>query len=102
VASGLASSTVFRANTFDGNTNIAATSAISAAARLGTETPHLSIGDSNVTYVFHNAGIPSVSFVWTPDALDGTFFDTFPENINNDRLKTTIQVVAAAVYDLIK
>jgi aminopeptidase YwaD len=101
------------AMTFDGLRNLVSDAAEAAGSRLGNSSllPGKSGGSDHVT--FHKVGIPAAYFAYfgvkSEDPLDFYFEDfyhtpqdTLAENISVERMQNALDIVGAAVFDLIR
>jgi aminopeptidase YwaD len=96
------------AATVDGLSNLVTDVAEAAGARLGNSSLFpASFGNSDHT-PFHNRGVPAALFGMgraSVDYLDGryhTSLDTVSENISVERMQNSLDIVGAAVFDLIR
>ena len=98
--------------TVDGNPNIVTETSLAAASRLGYDVVRQSQFPSSDHVPFDSAGIPAAMYIWlggagTPqdysiELVYHTPQDTIEENICIDRLELAMNVVGAAVNDLVR
>jgi len=102
----------FFMETVDGNPNIVTEAMMDAAYRLGYDELRQSQFSSSDHVPFHQAGIPAALFIWlggegtpsnyTIERFYHTPQDTLEENICTYRLKLSMEVMGAAVFDVVR
>jgi aminopeptidase YwaD len=102
----------FFVETVDGNPNIVTETMLAAADRLGYDEVRHSRFSSSDHVPFHNAGIPAALFIWlggegtpqnyTIERFYHTPQDTLEENVCPDRLQLALEVIGAAVFDVVR
>lgn len=102
----------FFVETVDGLPNIVSEASLAAAARLGYAEVRQSRFGSSDHVPFHDAGIPAALFIWlggegtpqnyTIERFYHTPQDTIEENICPARLQLALEVIGAAVFDMVR
>jgi aminopeptidase YwaD len=93
-------------NTDDGLRNLVTEAAEAAGARLGNSSllPEEGGGSDHVS--FHEAGVPAAWFYLhaanAVEPLKHTSLDTLAENVSVERMQNALDIVGAAVFDLIR
>jgi aminopeptidase YwaD len=93
-------------NTDDGVRNLVTEAAEAAGARLGNSSLLPGEGGGSDHIPFHEVGIPAALFylhaAYAVEPLKHTSLDTVAENISVERMQNSLDIVGAAVFDLIR
>jgi len=101
------------AMTVDGASNLVTEAAMAAGARLGNASILPGQFGSSDHVPFHYRGIPAALFIWMRvDSWDPLVYDiekvyhtpqdTIAENISPERMQTALEIIGAAVFDLVR
>jgi aminopeptidase YwaD len=93
--------------TVDGVSNLVTDVAEAAGSRLGNSSLLPAEFGSSDHVPFHNRGVPAALFALGDARLNAedvyhTFQDTIAENISMERMRNTLDIVGAAVFDVIR
>lgn len=101
------------AMTVDGNTNLVTDAATAAGARLGNSSILPGQFGSSDHVPFHQRGVPAALFIWMRvdswnplvyeiEPIYHTPEDTIALNISRDRMQQALEIIGAAVFDIVR
>jgi aminopeptidase YwaD len=99
------------AMTVNGLPNMVTDGAVAAGARLGNSSILPGRFSSSDHVPFHNRGIPAALFIWMfwestsvydIEKVYHTPQDTIEENVSLDRMQTALEIIGAAVFDVVR